>query len=319
MNIWVIIPFYQNKKGLIQKAVASIFKQDTENVVRVVVVDDESPIDARTDLGASVAQFGDRLIILKQANAGPGCARNRGLEAIAGDAAAVAFLDSDDVWEPGHLTRVRNAIAAGADFFFSDYRRGDSQTRFAQIGFNYRESSLIDRESEIYLFTGDFFDLLLRGAPVGTSTVAFNYRAMPEIRFDPHLRAGEDILFWMNVSRRAKKVMFSTKLGAHYGVGVNIYEGAEWGTVAGMQRVFHSARFHTLVEETFRLTVEQRKWNRFFLRSLDAEFIQSALVAALKRGSGWSGIIREYINLRPCVLARLPAVGMELIRGKLQR
>src|SRR5205823_4150566 len=66
----------------------------------VIVVDDGST-DGSGDL---VADWPDaRFRLIRQPNAGPGSARNRGLLEARGR--YVAFLDADDEWLPGFLAR----------------------------------------------------------------------------------------------------------------------------------------------------------------------------------------------------------------------
>ena len=59
--------------------------------------------DGSTDGGARIVEgIGDpRVRLVRQANAGPGAARNRGLRE--SHAEIVAFLDGDDAWRPDHL------------------------------------------------------------------------------------------------------------------------------------------------------------------------------------------------------------------------
>jgi len=90
-----IVPVY-NGAAFLAEAIDSILGQ-THRPLEIIIVDDGS-----TDGTAGViAGYGDRVIVLRQDNAGPGAARNRGLEAARGD--YLAFLDADDLWAPQKL------------------------------------------------------------------------------------------------------------------------------------------------------------------------------------------------------------------------
>ncbi len=92
-----IVPVFNGERYLAE-ALDSILAQ-TYRPLEVIVVDDGS-----TDGTAHiVAGYGERISYLRQANAGPGAARNRGLDAAAG--AYVAFLDADDLWHKEKLAR----------------------------------------------------------------------------------------------------------------------------------------------------------------------------------------------------------------------
>jgi glycosyltransferase involved in cell wall biosynthesis len=92
----VVVPLY-NKARYVARALESVAAQSVENL-EVIVVDDGSTDGG----GAVVAGIGDsRLRLIRQENAGPGAARNRGLREAR--AAYVAFLDADDRWLPNFL------------------------------------------------------------------------------------------------------------------------------------------------------------------------------------------------------------------------
>jgi len=91
----IIIPTY-NREHLVRRTLESVFAQSFTDF-EVIVVDDGST-DATLDV---VATFGDRVKILKQANQGPGLARNLGARHATGQ--YLAFLDSDDLWFPWTL------------------------------------------------------------------------------------------------------------------------------------------------------------------------------------------------------------------------
>lgn len=88
-NVSVIIPAY-NASATIRTCVASVLRQKDVNV-EVIVVDDGS-----ADGTAEIVRAMSGVRLLRQENAGPASARNRGIEDATG--AWLAFLDADDEW-----------------------------------------------------------------------------------------------------------------------------------------------------------------------------------------------------------------------------
>jgi glycosyltransferase involved in cell wall biosynthesis len=94
----VIVPAYNHAHHL-PGCLGSILGSGVDGV-EVIIVDDGS-----TDETASVVErFGDRVRYLRQENAGPAVARNRGFAESSGR--YVTFLDSDDHLVPGGLARL---------------------------------------------------------------------------------------------------------------------------------------------------------------------------------------------------------------------
>ena len=95
-KVSVIIPLY-NKARYVGRALDSVFAQ-TYHDYEIIVIDDGS-----TDNGVEIVrQYGDnRLRLIRQANAGPGAARNSGIRE--SGAELLAFLDADDEWMPEFL------------------------------------------------------------------------------------------------------------------------------------------------------------------------------------------------------------------------
>ncbi len=102
----VVVPLY-NKVEVVARAVNSALGQ-TFGDFRLIVVDDGS-----TDGSADRVPVDPRITLLRQANAGPGAARNRGLRE--GAAPFVAFLDADDEWLPEFLGTTVGALQANPD------------------------------------------------------------------------------------------------------------------------------------------------------------------------------------------------------------
>jgi glycosyl transferase family 2 len=98
-----IVTFY-NQAEYVDDALDSLLGQ-TYPTVEVIAVDDGS-----TDATAArCAAYRDRIVYVRQDNAGASAARNRGLEQARGS--LVAHMDGDDLWEPDKLAEQVDAAA----------------------------------------------------------------------------------------------------------------------------------------------------------------------------------------------------------------
>jgi len=101
----VVVPAF-NVEGLVTRAIDSLLAQVLPPS-EIIVVDDGS-----TDgTPQAVQAYGDRVRYIHQENSGPSVARNTGIGAATSE--WVAFVDSDDVWEPDKLAA--DSRIAGAD------------------------------------------------------------------------------------------------------------------------------------------------------------------------------------------------------------
>jgi len=96
--VTVVVPLY-NKASTIARALQSIRNQTFGNHETIVIDDGSS--DASADFADRFTD--DRLRVVRQPNAGPGAARNRGIAEARGS--LLAFLDADDEWLPNFLER----------------------------------------------------------------------------------------------------------------------------------------------------------------------------------------------------------------------
>lgn len=110
--VGVVVPAYGVEQWL-DECVESLLAQ-THKRWQAVIVDDGST-DRTGELADTWAARDHRISVLHQANAGLGAARNAGTAAVGGD--YLAFLDSDDVLQPGALaTLVGSLEESGSDF-----------------------------------------------------------------------------------------------------------------------------------------------------------------------------------------------------------
>ena len=114
-RVSVVIPCF-NAAHFIADAVSSVLEQDEEGVEIIVVNDGSADCDA---LARALHPFGAAVARLDGPHAGPAAARNRGIAAARGR--YLAFLDADDRWKPGFLSRqIAFLEDAEADLVYCD-------------------------------------------------------------------------------------------------------------------------------------------------------------------------------------------------------
>lgn len=272
------------------------------------VVDDGSPAPAIDDLSALTESERQCVTLIAQRNAGPAAARNRALARIPDDVPFAAFLDSDDQWNSRHLSRALRAFDQGADLYFSDFiREGATHSRFVECGVSGASGVKLKAGDELYRYSGDLFSAILRKSPIGTSTVVFRRRAAPCLAFREDLRAGEDILFWLSLVRRASFCSFSTHCDAEYGRGVNIFASATWGTPQVLRYLADAAKMHRLAAQLFPLAPDLRRWNDAWRRELRQSYAQNFLHLLRRNGAiDWRSLA-QYVAMEP-------HIGLDIIR-----
>jgi glycosyltransferase involved in cell wall biosynthesis len=105
--ISVVIPAY-NSAAFLAATLESVFAQD-QRPLEVIVIDDGS-ID---DTMAIAQAWTPEIRTIRQDNAGPGAARNRGIEMAQGE--FIAFIDADDLWPAGTLARQLRLLQSRPD------------------------------------------------------------------------------------------------------------------------------------------------------------------------------------------------------------
>jgi succinoglycan biosynthesis protein ExoW len=278
-KIAVIIPFYQKEAGILGKAVLSALRQ-TDASPTIIVVDDASPVSAKDELADVMREYPGRIVIIEQPNGGPAAARNKALDNVAADTSYVAYLDSDDEWIPEHLANAMASMANGFDFYFSDhYQLQQTVSAFKRASrINVDQHPRIAGSEHVHAYQGDMFDQILTGNIIGTSTVVYRYANFPALRFrEEFVYAGEDYLFWLELSALTKKIAFSSLVECTYGKGVNIFSGSGWGTEKSLIRCHHEMKYKKALPRLFELNNVQLEANRRAVKLLRRSFVADML------------------------------------------
>jgi succinoglycan biosynthesis protein ExoW len=283
-DIAVIVPYFQRTTGILRRALISIAEQrgvDMERLV-VVVVDDESPVAAAAELAGFDAPFNTRVV--RQSHAGPGAARNAGLDELGADVSFVAFLDSDDMWMPDHLAAALAAINTGGTFFFANFFQLRAQVPAFERAGRLRLEDHKPMPDGVFLYRGNMLEQIFCGNLIGTPTVVFAFRSHSRLRFDTNYRrAGEDYLMWARFAVDGARFVFRAVPSVRCGEGVNSHAGVEWGTRAFLERARDEIAYRRCALRTFDLSPSTRRALAARIRALRADYWRNTLSLLLRR------------------------------------
>ncbi len=122
-----IIPAH-NRADLLREAVASALAQ-TYRPIEIIIVDDGSTDDTPMIADALQARHPAEISVVRQANAGPGAAREAGRRNARGE--FIQYLDSDDLLLPGKFARqvagLRDHPDCDVAYGYTRYRHADGR------------------------------------------------------------------------------------------------------------------------------------------------------------------------------------------------
>jgi glycosyltransferase involved in cell wall biosynthesis len=253
-RVSVIIPTY-NRAAWLPRTVASVRRQ-THAPHEIIVVDDGS----QDDTAAVVAGLGAGITLLTQANQGVAAARNLGARHATGD--WLAFVDSDDLWEPEKL-EIQLAASAeapnapwcvtGCQTIGFDDRPAEGPAGFAGVFPIFRQGAvdpeaffrrwLEPREIPVaggshLIFVGDMFRPLFGGNFGLPSSLTVRREWFFEVGgFDPAFRLAEETEFFHRAAARAPGIVVFESL-----VGYRVAQAGSLISSANVTKLVRNAR-----------------------------------------------------------------------------
>ncbi|MHC1770858.1 MAG: glycosyltransferase family 2 protein [Flexilinea sp.] len=185
----VIISLY-NKAPYIARAINSVLMQTYQNF-EIIVVDDGS-----TDGGLNIVNAinDSRIQLLRQENAGPSAARNRGIESA--NSENIAFLDADDEWKTDFLETIHRLILQFPDC-------GAYSTSYDVINSRLKLSHPRFKSNTSFIWAGiiqKYFEILQSELPFFSSSVVIPKNVLIKINgFPESIRFGEDVITWIKI------------------------------------------------------------------------------------------------------------------------
>ena len=210
----VVIPV-RDRAGMVADAIGSVLAQTWRDFALVVVddgsSDDSADVAARALVGAPAGSC-----VLRRPARGVAAARNAGAAAV--DAAWIAFLDSDDLWEPTKLARQLEWLAA-----HPSYRIVQTGERWLDRG-RHRNPRLWHRKEEA------LFPRCLERCLVSPSAVAIRRDLYAEIGgFDETFLVCEDYELWLRIALREAVGLVDEALVVKRGGHADQLSRSTWG------------------------------------------------------------------------------------------
>ena len=203
-RVSLIVPVYQVEEYL-PKCVESIRVQSCQDY-ELLLVDDGSPDRCPALCDAYAAQDPAHIRVIHQPNAGPGAARNRGIDEAEGD--YIVFVDSDDYLSPETLEELSRAIGqTGADL----YHFGAFVERNGRVIGQVREQVPVDHVTDLRQAPRYFFGTM---APWGKAyrRALFSDKSL---RYPPQVRY-EDIRLSVKLLARCERIVSLEGTYYHY-------------------------------------------------------------------------------------------------------
>lgn len=320
-KVSVVIPFFQREAGLLEKAVRSALRQKCDCVMEIVVVDDGSPISARSELAGLLGTDADKIIIVEQKNAGCFPAGNTGLNHVSPNADYIAFLDSDDEWYQDHLEHAVWALDQGYDLYFSDfYQLNQTVTAFNRAKrIDVTKHKRIHPSEPIHEYCGDMVNQVIMGNVIGTSTLVYNYRPFRDVRYlEDYKHTGPEYLFWIDLASRSRKIAFSSVPECRYGGGVNIFSESGWGTDKFLSVRHDEVKWRKHLIDTFPLSSEQQAAMKKKIQDSREAFAKGSVHNLIHNRRVDGGLLMRHLELDPGTLLTLLAVPALIARDKVK-
>lgn len=271
VDISVVIPTY-NRVHTIERAIQSVLSQ-TVPPREVIIIDDGS---SDGTLLLITSKFPAVTVLANDGNYGVSFSRNRGIHSAR--SRWLAFLDSDDEWQPNKLLEQQNCLAE------------DRQAVFCHTDEIWiRNGVRVNAHNKHKKQGGDIFDRCLAMCAVSPSSVVMHRSLFDRFGFfDENLPACEDYDLWLRIAAHIHVSYIDQQLVLKYGGHDDQLSRKHWG----MDRFRVTSMNNLLVSGN--LSAEQKIKTRTML-GMKLRILRDG---AIKRGKGdetaiWAKLIEE--------------------------
>lgn len=179
----IITPLY-NSSEFLEDTIRSVINQSYQKWEMIIV--DDCSADNSFEIVQQIAKHEKRIKLIRlQSNQGAAIARNIAIENAIGD--FIAFLDSDDLWEPKKLEKQINFMTEKDVYFcYSAYNKIDEDG-------TYRGKVKVPNKVT--------YNQLLNTNVIGCLTAIYNANVLGKI-YMPNIRKRQDYALWLKILKK---------------------------------------------------------------------------------------------------------------------
>lgn len=236
----IIIPVY-NVRDYIMETIGSVLMQTYANWELLLVEDGSTDGTAETVEQYLAGKQDPRIRLLRQpSNQGAARSRNRGLREARGR--YIAFLDSDDLWEPEKLERQLAFLhQKQAAFTFTGYEFADEHGRGT--------GKVVRVPAELT------YRQALKNTTIFTSTVLFDTERIGRAELEMPVIKSEDTALWWRILRGGETA---------YGLDENLVRYRRAGKSLSSNKLEAIRRIWNLYRRAEQLSIPVSAWNFCF-------------------------------------------------------
>jgi glycosyltransferase involved in cell wall biosynthesis len=255
IKVSIVTPMF-NSELYIANAIESVQAQTHSNW-EMLITDDCSE-DRSIEIVSRYSRNDTRIRLFKlKNNSGPGAARNQSILVACGD--VIAFLDSDDMWDPFFLeTSLRYMNEKQAAIVFSSYRR--------------RSADLAENFGEFVVPRSTAYHEMLKSCPISCLTGMYHVERCEGKAFLPDIRKRQDYCMWLDLLKRGVRAHGIPDVMATYRIRGDSVSRNKWSTAKYQWNVYRE--------------MENLSWPRsayYFLHYLIRGFIKNYGLLNVKR------------------------------------
>ena len=195
-GVSVICPF-RNRVDLVCRAIESVINQSYDNY-ELIIIDDGSTQDTSI-LKKYTTSTKHRIILLRQKPYGASSARNNGIENALKE--YIAFIDSDDTWDPNKLSiQLSIMVSKKVLFSYTSYHTYDNETNQTRRIVN-----------GLYRYPWIAFH-----NRIATTCVIIRKNILENRPFNEQFRTGEDTALWSRIAKKNEPILIQQNLARIY-------------------------------------------------------------------------------------------------------
>ncbi|MBQ8658079.1 MAG: glycosyltransferase [Clostridia bacterium] len=204
--ISVIIPVHNVEKYLFE-CVDSVLKQTYQNL-EILLIDDGST-DGSGNLCDEYAEKDSRIKVVHKENGGVSSARNVGLDLAKGE--YITFIDSDDYVSGNYVQALyENLKENGSDLAFCKYAH-KYENDMQNSKEHFPSKIIVDTSSVDFIKFFSRFISLKNNIMGACWRILFSREILRGLSFNTQIRIAEDLLFVLQVIKKAKTLSFINK------------------------------------------------------------------------------------------------------------